>query len=57
MKSFLLSHGISTERMEAVGIGAVSPLADNATPKGRAYDRRVEIIMQHPSDPAGASPK
>ena len=46
VKSFLASHGISSDRMEAVGMGPANPLADNASPEGRADNRRVEIIVQ-----------
>jgi outer membrane protein OmpA-like peptidoglycan-associated protein len=56
VRSFLASHGISSERMEAVGMGPANPLADNATPEGRADNRRVEIILQHPNGRLGSSP-
>ncbi len=57
VKSFLASHGISTDRIEAVGMGPASPLADNATAEGRADNRRVEIIIQHPNGAGAVSPK
>ena len=37
--------GISPERISAVGYGEFKPVADNATEKGRALNRRVEIRL------------
>lgn len=39
-------HGIAPERMEAVGVGAVAPVASNDTEEGRALNRRVEIVKR-----------
>lgn len=38
------AHGIDPARLEAVGRGASSPMADNATPEGRQQNRRVELV-------------
>jgi chemotaxis protein MotB len=32
--------------MQAVGVGAVKPVADNTTPEGRAQNRRVELLIR-----------
>jgi outer membrane protein OmpA-like peptidoglycan-associated protein len=56
VRSFLASHGISSDRMDAVGMGPANPLADNGTPEGRADNRRVEIIVQHHGGASGTSP-
>ncbi len=37
--------GIARERMEAEGIGYLSPVASNLTEDGRAQNRRVEVII------------
>ncbi|SDN76832.1 Outer membrane protein OmpA [Lutimaribacter pacificus] len=38
-------HGIPRERMEADGMGYLSPIAPNTTPEGREANRRVEVIL------------
>ncbi len=43
--AFLQSQGVSAKRMSAEGYAARIPVADNATPDGRAKNRRVEIIL------------
>lgn len=43
--AFLQSQGVSAKRMSAEGYAARIPVADNATPEGRAKNRRVEIIL------------
>ena len=41
----LVARGVAKERLEARGIGYLSPLVSNATPEGRARNRRVEIVL------------
>lgn len=41
--NWLVTNGISAERLEARGMGETQPVADNATPTGRAENRRVEL--------------
>ncbi|ADP82788.1 OmpA family protein [Pseudofrankia inefficax] len=41
---YLVSQGVPAGRLRAVGYGASRPAADNATPAGRAANRRVEIV-------------
>ncbi|MGQ9864200.1 MAG: OmpA family protein [Bacteroidia bacterium] len=43
VKSYLVSKGISPERIETQGHGNTKPIADNATAEGRALNRRVEF--------------
>jgi outer membrane protein OmpA-like peptidoglycan-associated protein len=38
---YLASRGIAAGRMTAVGYGEANPIADNATPEGRALNRRA----------------
>ena len=41
---FLKSQGVADTRLAFQGLGAASPVADNATADGRAKNRRVEIV-------------
>jgi outer membrane protein OmpA-like peptidoglycan-associated protein len=43
--SYLSGRGIARERMIAVGAGPDHPVDTNATPEGRAQNRRVEITI------------
>ena len=40
---FLINEGIDPERLSSQGLGESRPIADNATPEGRAANRRVEL--------------
>lgn len=40
---YLVAEGVPAARLRAIGLGASHPVADNATPAGRAANRRVEI--------------
>ncbi len=42
--SYLISKGISANRLKIVGYGAARPVADNETEDGRRQNRRVEFI-------------
>lgn len=42
---FLGTQGVSPERLAAVGRGEYQPIADNATPEGRAANRRVTLMV------------
>ncbi|MEJ2344749.1 MAG: flagellar motor protein MotD [Gammaproteobacteria bacterium] len=39
-------HGVSPERMVAVGYGEYRPVADNNTPEGRRQNRRVVLVIE-----------
>lgn len=43
---WLAAKDIAADRLEALGHGAAQPVADNATPQGRALNRRVEISLK-----------
>ena len=44
VKGELVKYGIDAGRLETAGLGASKPSADNATPVGRAENRRVEFV-------------
>jgi len=46
VKAQLVSRGVSSDRIKAVGIGPDRPVADNKSAEGRANNRRVEIVVE-----------
>ncbi|HEF5875844.1 TPA: OmpA family protein [Burkholderia cenocepacia] len=44
--AYLKAHGLKTDSMTVSGRGKADPVASNATPEGRASNRRVEIRLQ-----------
>jgi outer membrane protein OmpA-like peptidoglycan-associated protein len=49
VRDYLVSRGVASEKITAVGMGSSKPVTDNKTADSRANNRRVEIII-------GASP-
>lgn len=45
VRFFESSVGLDPEKMNALGFGQHSPVADNATAEGRALNRRIEIVL------------
>lgn len=45
---YLVEHGVPAERLQAKGYGPMRPIADNATAKGRAQNRRVDFKIIDP---------
>ena len=45
VKDYLISKGISADRLSSEGYGVTKPIASNKTVEGRAQNRRVEIIL------------
>ena len=44
-RDYLVAHGVASSRIAIDGRGSSNPIADNATPAGRAMNRRVEIFV------------
>ncbi len=47
---YLTGRGINSSRVTAVGEGYAVPIADNNTEAGRQANRRVEVIIQNPTE-------
>ena len=45
VKSALVQRGVNPSRMVAQGYGESFPVATNASPEGRAMNRRVEVVV------------
>jgi len=45
---WLTSHGVASRRVHSSGLGKSHPIASNATPQGRARNRRVEVAVTLP---------
>ena len=46
VRDYLVQRGYPADRIQARGKGEGSPIADNASPEGRANNRRVEIVIE-----------
>jgi outer membrane protein OmpA-like peptidoglycan-associated protein len=53
VRHYLINQGYPSDKIQARGMGETSPIADNASPEGRANNRRVEIVIQHESSHSG----
>ena len=42
---YLVTRGVPRERMVARGNGPLNPIASNATPEGRAQNRRTDVLF------------
>jgi outer membrane protein OmpA-like peptidoglycan-associated protein len=50
VRDVLASRGVDQRQMLVEGAGAANPIADNATPEGRARNRRVELRIDVPQN-------
>jgi len=48
VRDFLTAAGMSGGRLKALGYGEVRPIASNDYDKGRAMNRRIDIVIQAP---------
>ncbi|RLB65629.1 MAG: hypothetical protein DRI90_01475 [Deltaproteobacteria bacterium] len=54
VRMYMISKGITTDRLSVRGFGATIPLGSNATPAGREKNRRVEFrIVKQGAQPGG----
>ena len=47
----LISHGLDSKKLRAVGYADTRPLESNSTSKGRSRNRRVSLILESPRTP------
>jgi outer membrane protein OmpA-like peptidoglycan-associated protein len=52
VKAALLGRGVSFDRIDTMGYGESRPVAGNDNAAGRQQNRRVEIVISTPSEPA-----
>jgi outer membrane protein OmpA-like peptidoglycan-associated protein len=45
VRDFLVTQGVSPDNIVATGYGMAKPVADNSTAKGRALNRRVQLVV------------
>jgi chemotaxis protein MotB len=45
---YLLSQGVDKNLISAQGMGDTNPVASNATPEGKAQNRRIEVTLVGP---------
>jgi len=56
MVNYLASKGIARTRLQAVGYGETSPIADNSTEIGKRLNRRINAIIACATDIEGIPP-
>jgi outer membrane protein OmpA-like peptidoglycan-associated protein len=44
VRTYLINKGVAAARMTTKGFGYTKPIADNATPDGKAKNRRIEFV-------------
>jgi len=50
VRQYLVARGYDGDLVIAEGLGEARPVANNATPEGRANNRRVEIVVKNKGD-------
>jgi len=53
VRDHLILRGYPADRIQAHGMGKGSPIANNASPEGRANNRRVEIVIERETQSSG----
>ncbi|QSQ14515.1 OmpA family protein [Myxococcus landrumensis] len=51
VRQYLIQKGIAEERLDSAGFGLTKPIDSNATPQGRANNRRVEFVIVEEQPP------
>lgn len=52
VREYLISRGVPQDKVRSIGRGEQQPIASNDTAEGRANNRRVEIVVQNPTQAA-----
>jgi outer membrane protein OmpA-like peptidoglycan-associated protein len=55
VRNMLVADGVDAAKIKSFGYGEVRPIASNAFAKGRAMNRRIDVIIEAPA-PAPAKP-
>jgi len=50
VRDFLIAAGVPAGRLKALGYGEVRPIASNEFKKGRAMNRRIDIVIEAPHE-------
>lgn len=53
VKAYLVAKGTAGDRLDSLGCGQGTPVADNATEDGKAQNRRVEFVIIRKRHPRG----
>jgi outer membrane protein OmpA-like peptidoglycan-associated protein len=53
VKAYLVAKGTPGDKLDSLGCGPGTPVADNATEDGRAQNRRVEFVIIRKRHPRG----
>ncbi|MCK6586032.1 MAG: OmpA family protein, partial [Polyangiaceae bacterium] len=56
VRKALIKRGVDFMRLNSRGYGPDQPIADNATPEGRAKNRRVQFKIEQKKEPGEAKP-
>jgi outer membrane protein OmpA-like peptidoglycan-associated protein len=49
VRSYLITQGVASARLDASGKGWSHPVGDNASAEGRQQNRRVEVVISNPA--------
>jgi chemotaxis protein MotB len=55
IRSLITRHGFDPGRLSAAGYAEFHPIAPNGTAAGRAQNRRVDIVVLAPVQPANSA--
>ena len=53
VRNYLVSRGVASDKITAIGMSSSKPITDNKTSDNRANNRRVEIVISPPTSSAG----
>jgi outer membrane protein OmpA-like peptidoglycan-associated protein len=53
VKAYLATKGVAQDRLDSLGCGQGTPVADNSTEDGKTQNRRVEFVIVRHRHPRG----